>query len=214
MNTRSNNGFLLGVLLIISILALLTKNHKSVENPQAVIIGTITEGTQYSSTMKYIYDEIKKLQTSGNLILTITPGKLPSPILGQTTLDIDDSGKIITAKIVLDIDKAEKAGDRLEPLLGHELKHVWDALFLYDKTSPIESTRKFISAANIDSKTKLYKDRGVESSAIAIEDIIRKELINSKNKDFIDMPSSRQAADEKYAIRSDMYPLLKSILTR
>ena len=73
MNTRSNNGFLLGVLLIISILALLTKNHKSVENPQAVIIGTITEGTQYSSTMKYIYDEIKKLQTK------ITPPPPPEP---------------------------------------------------------------------------------------------------------------------------------------
>jgi hypothetical protein len=213
-NNNSTSGFLVGVLVIVALLAYSTKHKqpKTVIDSQAIIREAEVNGVRYSSTMARLRADIQKLQDDGIVELSINNGKLSNPILGQTSIIINSDNKI-EASIVIDVEDAVRAGDRVEPLLGHELKHVWDALFLYDKTDNYVSVSKFIATAN-NEKTKLYRDREVESSAIGIEDSIRHELVSSKNDIFKHLPKTRQEADVLYAERSKIDPTLKSVLQK
>ena len=213
--TNIGNAFLLLVLLIAGIVAITIKVKKSTRTIPVQIQHTIKDievnGMKYSPTMRSIRLSIQKLQDDNILTLTLVKGILPNPILGQTSITINETGKI-EAKIVLDVDDALLAGDQVEPLLGHELKHVWDALFLYDK-NPYASVGKFIETAN-EQKRTLYRDREVESSAINTEDLIRKELINSKSPNFALLPNSRSQADVLYNNKVKLNPSLTSIVNQ
>ena len=213
-NNNSTNGFLLVILLVLlGILVYNVKHKKSVPVPivstTEMLSNAETNGIQYSPTMASIRRDLRRLQDDGTLLLSIKPGKLINPILGQTSISIDSDGKI-EASIVMDIEDAVTAGDMGEPLIGHEFKHVWDALFLYDKTNPYSSVVKFVETANKQKNDNvLYHSREVESSAIGIEDVIRKELIRSGNPSFSKLPASRQEADTKYAERAKFNTSLK-----
>lgn len=214
MSDKTNNMVLLGIIAVIGVMALVTKFYKqsSPKVDSAIVLTNAQQlGVDCSPTMANIYKEVKALQLEGKLDLKIAAGPLPSPILGQTSVRLggDGDGNKIICSIVIDVDKATLAGDMVEPLLGHELKHVWDALFLYDKTSPYTSAAKFIEAAN-DGKKILYHSREVESSAIGIENNIRKELLLSGNKFFDNLPKTREDADVVYLSRSKIHPSLKS----
>lgn len=214
-NNNSNTG---GVILIVVLLvlgaylySLKTKNKPTIPAiPNTIVLETAEQtGVKYSPTMASIRKDLQKLQDDGTLIMTVKPGKLMNPILGQTSIIINADGKV-EATIVMDVEDAILAGDSAEPLLGHEFKHVWDALFLYDKTSPYVSATKFIETANKQKNNNtLYRNREVESSAIGIEDIIRKELIRSGNATFAKLPDSRQSADNRYAEKVKFNPQLK-----
>jgi len=212
MAKSNNNGFLLGVLIVVALVAAFIKNYKPAPpiNAEVVLNEAAVLGPECSGTMFNIRKEIKDLQQVGVLNLTIKPGNLVSPVLGETHVNINSDG-IIECTVIIDVEDAIAAGDRVEPLLGHELKHVWDALFLYDKKDPFASASKFISTAN-EEKSRSYKNREVESSAIGIEDIIRKELILSKNPAFRRLPVSRADADILYAQRAKVNPSLKGVL--
>ena len=206
MSTKSNNGILLAILIAVGIAALIIRTQNKtptvIVEPQVALKEAEINGIRYSSIMANIRRDIQKLQDDGTLTLTIRPGKLTNPILGQTSVIINNAEGKIECTVVMDIEDAVRAGDRVEPLLGHELKHVWDALFLYDKTDPYTSAAKFIETANRQKGNTLYKEREVESSAIGIENSIRKELKATKNPIFSSLPESREAADVMYANRS------------
>ena len=212
MSNKNNvSGPLMLVLLIgLAIVYYTLKQKKEPPVPEIPIevqlVNARDNGIKYSPTMASIYKDLKKLQDAGILVLTVTPGKLPNPILGQTSINIDSDGKI-EASIIMDVGDAIVAGDMEEPLLGHEFKHVWDALYLYDK-NPITSTAKFIDTV-AKQKNTAYQAREVESSAIGIEDIIRKELINSNNPAFSKLPRSRQAADLLYNQKAKTNPSIQ-----
>jgi len=215
MSTKSSNtGLILAIILVIGLIVLVSRNIKSTTQDlitQQVNLQEVEQlGVKSSGTMSNMRKDIQTLQNEGKLELTISHGKLTNPILGQTKINISSEGKI-TCDIVLDVEDAVRAGDRVEPLLGHELKHVWDALFLYDKKDPFISVAMFIKIAN-DEKNKLYRDREVESSAINVEDVIRQELKASKNPAFDNMPKSRTEADVLYNRKSKLDLSLKSAM--
>jgi hypothetical protein len=214
MSDKTNNTTLLIIIAVICVMALVTKFYKQ-NLPKVDSTITLAHaqqvGVDCSPTMAKIYKEVKALQLDGKLDLKISSGPLPNPILGQTSICLggeSESNKIVCS-IIIDVEKATLAGDMIEPLLGHELKHVWDALFLFDNTSSYISTAKFIETAN-DNKKILHHSREVESSAINVENSIRKELLLSGNKIFDNLPKTREAADIVYSNRSKIYPSLKS----
>lgn len=212
MSIKTSNGALLGILLVLLVIAVISKTFKSAPkiSPEVILTTSTESVVKHSNTLASIYKDIQKVQAENKLDLIIRNGKLTNPILGQTTVNLNEEGKIVCV-ITMDVEKAEAAGDKVEPLLGHELKHVWDALFLYDTKDPYVSAAKFIEAANVGKKN-LYKDREVESSAIGVENTIRKELILSEDPEFSNLPKTRDAADMMYANKSKINSSLKSKL--
>ncbi|MCI4435960.1 MAG: hypothetical protein JHC33_04015 [Ignisphaera sp.] len=213
MGTNSSKGNLLLVVVLAVLLGivLVVKRKPSVPPvpPEIVIINAEQSMLTYSPTAAIMWKDISALQREDKLILTIKDGDLHGNTLGQTSINIVDN-KII-CNITIDTDKAKLAGDLVEPLLGHELKHVWDALFLYDKKNPVASTEAFIATVYRD-KEIVHNNREVELSAIAAEDKIRSEFIESGNTVFNGMPTSRAMADIKFTTRSKYEPSLKKAL--
>jgi hypothetical protein len=207
----SSTGILLAIAVVIGLIVLITKQKgpstQVLIKEQIDLVAVEKNGVINSPTMSKIRSDIQKLQDAGIVELSISAGTLPNPILGQTKININSEGKIVCS-IVLDVSDAVKAGDRAEPLLGHELKHVWDTLYLYDKKDPFASALIFIQTVANQTKV-LYHDREVESSAIGIENIIRQELKASKNPIFTNMPASREAADALYVQKSKIDPSLR-----
>ena len=214
-NNNASGGLLLILLILLGVFYYNIKRKKDLVPPVPVVsleekmTNAEANGVKFSPTMASIRKDLQKCQNDGILILTIKPGKLTNPILGQTSISIDAEGKV-EATITMDVEDAITAGDMEEPLLGHEFKHVWDALFLYDKANPLISVTKFIETANKQKNNNtLYQAREVESSAIGIEDTIRKELISSNNTIFAKLPRSRQAADLLYSQKAKTNPSIQ-----
>ena len=210
MNKNNIAGMVIGIILAAGLVAVVSKTFHTApvikKDPDILLIEAKPLGVQNSHTMATIYSDIEKVNSTGILSLVIFNHKLDANTLGQTQITLSNNKIICTVSI--DVDKALRAGDRLEPLLGHELKHVWDALFLYDNKDPMKSAQLFIDSANA-SKVVTYKNREVEASAIKVEDTIRKELIESKNEAFLHLPESRQAAEALYSFRSKVDATLK-----
>lgn len=207
-NTKGN------LLLIVMLTALLitvfvvNKNKKPPVLPEIVMTQATQTVLEFSPTASSMWKDISTLQRENKLDITIKDGDLSGNVLGQTSINIEND-KII-CNIIIDVDKARLAGDRVEPLLAHELKHVWDALFLYDKKDPKVSTSIFITTVERDKQIS-HNNREVELSAIATEDKVRAEL--SKVSGFFGMPTTRAMADIKFTTRSKIEgPLLKKAL--
>lgn len=216
-SNKSGTGLILLVVLVVGLLILVIKHSKSSPNNTQVLIAQqvnlpVVEANllNNSATAAKIRKNIQDLQDTNIIDLIIKVDKLPNPVLGQTSISISPEGKIICV-ILLNVETAVRAGDRVEPLLGHEFKHVWDTLYLYDKKDPYNSALTFIQTVK-DQAGVLYANREVESSAINIENLIRQELKKSKNPLFTEMPETRYDADILYVKRSQFDPTLKKVL--
>jgi hypothetical protein len=201
MGTNSSKGNLLLIVILAALLGIIfvVRKKSTPPIPPEVVMTTATQAMFTSSpTASSMWKDISALQRENKLELTIKDGDLPGNTLGQTSISLT-TDKII-CNIIIDTDKARLAGDRIEPLLGHELKHVWDALFLYDKKNPITSTELFLAIVDRD-KQIVHNNREVELSAITTEDKIRTELLKS-GPAFDGMPPNRAMADIKFTTRS------------
>ena len=127
MNNRSGNEILLVILLLAGVMLVALKVKKQglttiqksgIITQQTILSAAEIHGMQYSPTMAKLRKDIQALQDSGYLKLNIKVGKLPAPILGQSTLSIS-SENIIECTVLVDTESIIKAGDRSEPILGH-----------------------------------------------------------------------------------------------
>ena len=195
------NGILIIVLAIV-ILLLVVRKVNLHTGPKLTVEQQLVDSTQtalkFSSTTNDMWVNISQAQRENKVSLTINSGKLPGYVFGQTTIYFQE-GKP-HCDIIIDVDKTAAVGDKIEPLLAHELKHVWDALFLYDKTDINSSVTKFLAIVDRDKKT-IHNSREVELSAISVEDTVRKELLHSGATAFNDMPGSRALADIRFSAR-------------
>jgi hypothetical protein len=209
-NSSKSNLILIVILAILLGITFGVKKKSTSPIPPEVVMTTATQAVlTYSPTASSMWKDISALQRENKLELTIKDGDLHGNILGQTSISLA-TDKII-CNIIIDTNKARFSGDRVEPLLGHELKHVWDALFLYDKKNPITSTELFLAIVDRD-KQIIHNNREVELSAITTEDKIRTELLKS-GADFNGMPPSRAEADIKFTTRSHSdNPILRKAL--
>ena len=199
MNNRSGNEVLLVILLLAGVMLVALKVKKqglTIQRPgiitqQTILSAAEIHGMQYSPTMAKLRKDLQALQDSGYFKLIIKVGKLPTPVLSQSTFSIIND--VIECTVLVDTESIAKAGDRSEPILGHELKHIWDVLFLFDKSNPVKSVIKYLGT-----EKSLKLDRELEEMAVCAEDSIRRELKNSGNDLFLKMPKSRSEADILY----------------
>ena len=209
MGGKSINSILFIILIIMASLWFFIKPHKTAPVPSytASLVFAEAAGIQNSKTMASLRKDLQNLQDSGKLDLIIRTGKLPPAVEGQATISV--IGDVIEALVVIDTDNIAKVNDNIEPALGHEFKHVWDALFVYDK-DPQKSVKRYSSLDQVGRKEEDYEDRKVEYSAILTEDVIRKELKNSGNIMYINMPKSREELDSRYKIKPNL--TLKTVI--
>jgi hypothetical protein len=195
------NGILIVVLAIV-ILLLVVRKANLHPGPKVTVEQQLVDATQtalkFSSTTNEMWTNISQAQRENKVVLTINNGKLAGYTFGQTTIYFQE-GKP-HCDIVIDVAKTEAAGDEVEPLLAHELKHVWDALFFYDKVDINSSVSKFLAIVDRDKKI-IHNSREVELSAIAVEDVARRELLHSGATQFNGMPGSRALADIRFSAR-------------
>ena len=111
-----------------------------------------------------IADKMKAIQAVTDVVLT--SGTLEGTTLAATTISIDGSD----ATIIVDVDKVEKTHDRLEPVIGHELYHVWEAYYVYGGPD------KFCNLVTSEKPIKQWYDRTYERSAILRENQLRSFL--------------------------------------
>lgn len=213
MGTNSSKGnlILVVILAILLVTVLVVKNKPSAPpiSPEVAMTVAGQNILSCSPTASATWKDISALQRENKLDLTIKDDDLGGNTLGQTSITVTDN-KVVCV-IIIDSGKATKSGDKIEPLLGHELKHVWDALFMYDKKNPIVSAENFIATVYRD-KEMVHNSREVELSAIAYEDKVRLELLKSGNTAFNGMPNSRAMADIRFTNKSKLDPSLKKAL--
>jgi hypothetical protein len=78
--------------------------------------------------------------------------------------------------------------DRLEPVLGHEIGHVYDAYFVYGVAD---------FQAIVAREAQLpWDQRTVEKSAIAREDLIRQQLLRDHPEEYKHMPATRERQNQ------------------
>ena len=215
MGTNSSKGNLLlvGILVVLLGAFLIVKLRKPSVPPVAPDVA-MSNATQslltFSPITSAMWKDISVLQREDKVEITIKDGDLGGNTLGQTSINI--AGNKVVCVITIDTDKALAAGDKIEPLLGHELKHIWDALFLYDKKNYLDSAAQFIATVDRD-KQIVHNSREVELSAIATEDKIRAELLKSGNATFNGIPSTRAMADIRFTTRAKVNNnILKKII--
>jgi hypothetical protein len=86
--------------------------------------------------------------------------------------------------IQVDVSKVNRSRDQLEPVIGHEIGHVYDAYFKY-------GIPKFLELIKEES-TLPWGSRTLEQSAIVFENSIRLELHQSGN-----YPSMAQTREDQ-----------------
>jgi len=119
-------------------------------------------------------------------ITKISNEKLKGSDLGQTAIYADGS---FTIKI--DVEDVKRCYDRLEPVLAHEIFHVWQATV---KSTP----EQFIEMVNREKATTDWSHRTFEIEAVAWENVIRKELLEANPKEFSGMPETRELTNARY----------------
>ena len=110
---------------------------------------------------------------------------MPGEILAQTTINEGN------ATIIVDVSKVNKTHDRLEPVIGHELYHIWEAYFVYggvENFSDIVAKEKPIS---------VWQNRSYEKSTIQRENNLRKSLKTSYPNEFNTMSLTRELQNSK-----------------
>lgn len=113
--------------------------------------------------------------------IIIKPERLSGEAEGRTTITTT------SATVLIDIDKVAKNRDRLEPVLAHELFHINDAKNVY-------GFDKFFSLVEEDKNLSWWNKR-VEISAYTQEDLLRKELIQTRK--YGSMAPTRQLQNKR-----------------
>lgn len=197
MADGSKSNMLLAILvLILASLAVLrvTKNNdieprqREAINKDNKVASSLQKGIKNSSTLSSLWKELTLLEHENKIQLILLENSLTGGVVGETSFKIVENSKIIIT-IKIDSSKIIKSGDFIEPVLGHELKHINNVLFLYDKRDIITSVSTFLNKGS-------HKE--IEASALTTEDVIRKELLNSGS--FPNIPITRMDADIRYSI--------------
>lgn len=111
--------------------------------------------------------------------IVIKNATLPGDIEATTTIS-DYSDPVIE----VDVFKVLQKHDRLEPVIGHEIFHVYSAYYLYG----VQEFQQIVAReANLP-----WEERTVEKSAIEQEDIIRTQLIMHNPSRYKGMPLTRK----------------------
>ena len=116
---------------------------------------------------------------------TIKAGELAGEVLAQTK--VMESG----AEITVDVRKVNAHNDRLEPVIGHEIYHIWEAYYVYGGVDPFSQL-----VAN-EKPINNWQDRTFEKSAIARENELRRYLKAKYPKEYGTMSSTREAQNKK-----------------
>lgn len=112
--------------------------------------------------------------------LTIATADLETGVEARTWIHLENEPSII-----LDLQAIASYGDWPEPVLAHEIGHVYDAYYTY-------GVARFIEIVNAELQLPWHL-RTVEKSAIAREDAIRAELRKDHPKLYSGMPRTRKA---------------------
>lgn len=134
--------------------------------------------------VKEIPDIKAKLPEIGDYILM--PGKLDGDTLAQTRVNIEGP-----AEILVDLDKVAKVHDRLEPVIGHELYHIWEAKQIYGGPA------KFLELVKSEKAKTDWHNRVYEQSAIKRENDLRLYLISTYPKEYSSMAKSRDLQNNR-----------------
>lgn len=128
--------------------------------------------TMYSPTYVKIINELKE----SGINYTITMGSFPNQSKeAEATTQVQLDGSFAT--IIIDESRVKQAGDRLEPVLIHELAHVQQAYLVYGVPNFIQIVQ--------NEKNLAWSNRTVEKSAVVVEDRVRAELRSYKEFYFL-----------------------------
>lgn len=128
---------------------------------------------------------IKLNEVGRHTTITLTAKDLPGDILAQTRITTG------SAEITVDVRKVKLRRDRLEPVIGHEIYHVWEAYYVYGGVD------SFCTIVNTEKPTKNWWDRSYEKTAIVRENSLRQYLKEHYYKDYVSMSSTRELQNNK-----------------
>lgn len=149
--------------------------------PHSIRLETATVNvTKQSSDVQL---KLMAIQSKTNVI--ITNDTLPGEVLAQTSINEDAS------TIIVDVDKVTLKKDRLEPVIAHEIFHVWEAYYIYGGID------KFTVLVNSEKETSIWENRSYEKTAIARENALRKYLKDSFSKEYRSMPITRELQNRR-----------------
>lgn len=216
MHKLSKSGTSGVILLLVIILTMfiglagkiysIPRKHQSIDNNTITLNVALEDGLKYSGTMDVLWRDLELLKQNKVLELTITDSRLVNTDVGVFDINLNISNKVIV-NILIDTEKIISYGDRIEPVLGHQLKHVHEALFKYDKKDPRESVRKFI-ARDDNNKDIIKSNAEMEVFTIQAENDIRKELAGIKQ--YSSIPKTREEAKLNYkVVQKQVIPTLE-----
>jgi len=127
----------------------------------------------------------------------VLPDNLEGSTLGRTSIKVSllDNEPIVEARVWVDVDKIRNHQDHLEPLIAHEIFHIWDACYQYD-SQLIFSAAKFMELVEL-ARHQEWADRPHEKKAVSFENQVRAELI-SKYSEFKHTARTREQASQRY----------------
>lgn len=126
-------------------------------------------------------DIAKKIaEINAEIQFTVSDGKLATGTLATTEIKED------SATITVDVSQVLSTHDRLEPVLGHEIYHVWECYYIYGGAT------KFIALVNSEKPNRDWADRSFEKSAIARENQLRVWLKTNFPAEYRTMRPSRE----------------------
>lgn len=127
-----------------------------------------------SQTINRMYTDIQLTKK-----MTIVLAELEGDVEARTHLTVDAE-----PWIEVDVRKVSKLRDRLEPVIGHEVGHVYDAYYKFGVSNFIEI---------VSNETKMpWDQRTVEKSAIVFENQIRAELLRDHPAEYRGMAPTRE----------------------
>jgi hypothetical protein len=179
---NSKLKYIVAVILVVLVGFLIYKaNKKSLTDAQKIELAY----NNLLAKSPSVVELMKSIQVPANQIIS---ENLKGVDLGQTTIYGDGS---FTVKV--DCNYVFRCMDRLEPVIAHELFHVYQGKI---KQTPAE----FIERVNLEKSKFDWYHRPVELEAIAWENKIRVELRHNDPKGFSTMPETREITNKRFAL--------------
>lgn len=174
-------------LIIISIILIgigIYYGNKNIISDEKKIENAFNNLLDKSPDNRKIFEEI----TKNNITIEFKPGNLQNDDLGKTII-FDNNNSNGHASVTIDLNRVFEKRDRLEPIIAHELKHIYDAYFIFGF--------KRFNELVLNEKDVNWWNRTLEKSAISFEDQTRQFLKTNYQNEFKGMSHKREFQNKR-----------------